>query len=498
MPRKTFWIAASCILAVIGLRPVFSSGAPPASRAERVIYSITGASRRASAAQKFSVLYDFGTKNVDPVLPTFPGIIAQGRDGNLYSTTPYATTETNGAPFVIRPSGVLTVLNTSFGGVMGSEPHSGLVLGTDGNFYGTAIYGGNNNSCSPNGCGTAFKIASTGQLTVLHSFTGGIDGANPTAPPIQGLDGDFYGTTISSIKGPGAIYKLTPNGRFTALYEFDKVHGAYPFAPLIQGEDGNFYGVTVAGGSAGLGVVFKTTAKGNLTVLYNFDGPHGSQPVGPLVQGNDGDFYGTTFDGGTNGSGVVFNITPAGELSVLHNFEGESGGFYPFGGLVLANDGNFYGTTQGGGPTDNGTIFRITPTGDYSVLYTFDGTRGSFPQVTLLQHTNGILYGDTNQGGTINICFGHGCGTFFSLNLGLPPFVSLLPISGRVGKTVEILGQRFRGTTGVSFNGTAATFKVVSSTYLIAVVPKGATTGPVTVTTPNGKLKSNRKFRILR
>ena len=137
-------------------------------------------------------------------------------------------------------------------------------------------------------------------------------------------------------------------------------------------------------------------------------------------------------------------------------------------------------------------IYRISPKGTFLALYTFDGTGGAYPLVTLLQHTNGIFYGDTFMGGTF------GDGTFYRLNADLKPFVSMVSSSAKVGKTIELLGQGFKGTTDVSFNGTpAASFKVISGTYLTAVVPKGATTGFVTVTTPNTTLKSNKKFRVI-
>lgn len=137
-----------------------------------------------------------------------------------------------------------------------------------------------------------------------------------------------------------------------------------------------------------------------------------------------------------------------------------------------------------------GTIYRTTTQGAFSALYNFDRPTGSTPEVTLLQHTTGILYGETLDGGS------HNDGVFYSFKNGLKPFVRLLPTSGKVGKTVEVLGQGFNGATGVSFNGTTAAFKVSADTYLTATVPAGATTGPVTVTMSGGKLNSNQKFRV--
>src|SRR5262249_5850821 len=154
----------------------------------------------------------------------------------------------------------------------------GLTLGTDGNFYGTTAQGG------AHGSGTIFNITPTGTLTVLYSFTSGTDGSNPSAPPIQGTDGSWYGTTsLSGANGVGTVYKFSSPGTFTTLYAFDSTHGSEPSAPLIQGSDGNFYGTTVFGGTSGGGVVFKVTPAGVLTVLFNFDTTHGRLPRSPLI-----------------------------------------------------------------------------------------------------------------------------------------------------------------------------------------------------------------------
>jgi uncharacterized repeat protein (TIGR03803 family) len=213
-----------------------------------------------------------------------------------------------------------------------------------------------------------------------------------------------------------------------------------------------------------------------------------------MVQGSDGNFYGTALEGGAYNGGVVFRLTPQGAITVLHNFldpNYPNDGYDPYAGLVQATDGNFYGVTNwGGGECDCGVIFQITPNGAYSILYSFDRTHGSYPWSTPMQHTNGKIYGLASSGGTSED------GVVYSLDMGLGPFVSLVSTSGKVGKTVEVLGQGFTGTTAVSFNGTAATFTVVRDTYLKATVPSGATTGAVTVTTPGGILNSNTQFRV--
>jgi uncharacterized repeat protein (TIGR03803 family) len=189
-------------------------------------------------AQNFSVLYNFGTKSGDPYNPQNAGVVARGRDGNLYTTAPRGGTSGSGTVFKITPGGTLTVVY-SFDGAHGETPYGGLTLGTDGNFYGTTYYGGASNH------GTVFKVTPSGSLTLLYSFTNGTDGAFPSAPPIQGADGNFYGTTAQYIDGgPGSLYKITRSGKFTTLYTFDVTHGSEPYAPLVQGTDGNFYGTT--------------------------------------------------------------------------------------------------------------------------------------------------------------------------------------------------------------------------------------------------------------
>jgi uncharacterized repeat protein (TIGR03803 family) len=453
------------------------------------------------AHAQFSVLYNFGSMSSDPYNPTYSGIIAQGRDGNLYSTAILGGVYGLGAVFKITPSGTLTLVH-SFGGTDGSEPFSGLTLGTDGNFYGTTYTGGS--YC----CGTIFKMTPSGALKTLYSYPGNGDGNSPYGPPVQGTDGNWYGTMSSGgANGQGTVYKLTPAGVLTTLYSFDSTHGAQPRAPLVQGTDGNFYGTTLYGGPDEDGVIFKITPAGKLTVLYNFDDAHGRLPVSPVVQGTDGNFYGTTLDGGSTESGVVFRISPAGKFAVLHTMNGTTEGAAPAAGLVQGTDGNFYGANSqvgkasSGCPSGCGTIFKITPKGKFpfEVVYNFDLTTGSTPYDSPFQHTNGIVYGDANSGGTGNVspCSAGTCGVFYSWSDSLPTFVSLLPSSGKVGKIIGILGQGFSSSSMVRFDGVKATaVKNTGSTFLSVTVPPGALSGSVTVTTGSTTLTSNKTFRV--
>jgi uncharacterized repeat protein (TIGR03803 family) len=421
-------------------------------------------------AQTYTDLLNFDGKH--GAGPDYPCILAQGRDGTLYGTTQVGNDEL-GVVFSVTPSGTPKVLHY-FVGTDGARPFSGLTLGTDGSFYGTTLYGGSGHN------GTLFKITPGGSLTTIHDFTSaeGID----WAPPIEAADGIFYGITER------IVYRFTRSGTFMSL-------GLPPggsTSPLLQAADGTLFGSTGDGGKYGDGTVFKITSVED-QVIFNFD-PHAPAGNAPLIQAADGDLYGTTGTGGDYRQGIVFKLTPKGSVTALHNFPDPGyphDGIGPYAGLVQATDGNFYGVTQQGGTTGYGVIFAITATGDYSVLHNFDLTTGSNPDCTPMQHTNGKIYGMTAGGGTDSM------GVVYALDLGLPPFVRFLPAIGTVGETIEFLGQGFTGTTAVSFNGTAASFTVVSDTYLTAIVPTGATSGTVTVTTPGGVLNSNQAFRVV-
>jgi uncharacterized repeat protein (TIGR03803 family) len=447
-----------------------------------VMYAATSA-----PAQTFSVMYNFGSNPGDPEMGAAPGTIVQGRDGNIYTTSQLGGSNNAGTIFQITPGGALTVLH-NFDNVVSAGP-GGLTLGTDGNFYG--IGGGSS-------AGLIFKFIPPSTLTVLYQFTGNADGSSPIAAPIQALDGNLYGTVSDGGRlHKGSVYKLTPAGKFTTLHSFNGKDGSDPVAPLVQGTDGNFYGTTQFGGTGpgDSGTVFKITPTGKLTTLYNFDITHGQDSQAPLIQGSDGNFYGTTSSGGSENSGVIFSITPAGSLTVLHSFNNFNfDGCIPVAGLVQGADGNFYGAAASCGTGALGTLYSITPSGTFTVLHNFFSSDGEEPESTLLQDTNGILYGDTITGGSGALCT---CGTFFSLNDSLAPFVGLLPAAAKVGGQLQIFGQGFTGATAVSLNGKTASFVVVSDTYMTATIPSGATTGPVTVTTSGGPLASKQSFRIL-
>ncbi len=306
----------------------------------------------------------------------------------------------------------LTTL-VNFNGPNGAGPTAPLIQATDGNFYSTTSTGGANNS------GTVFQVTSDGTLTTLYSFAGS-DGSTPYAGLVQGTDGNFYGTTGSGgASSNGTVFQITPGGALTTLHSFDGSDGSAPYGGLVQATDGDFYGTTSTAGANSGGTVFKITPQGTLTTLHSFGGSgDGAAPHAGLVQATDGNFYGTTRDGGATNNGTVFQITPQGTLTLLHSFNGLGDGSAPYGGLVQATDGNFYGTTSSGGANGYGTVFKITPAGALTTLQSFDYTKyGAGPQATLAQATDGNLYGTTVYGGASQSCL-DGCGTVFQITLG--------------------------------------------------------------------------------
>lgn len=450
----------------------------------------------AAWAQTFTVVGYFGGTDGDYPVNVVP---TQGVSGSLFGTTSMGGSEFQGTIFRITPAGVLSSI-ANFDGSNGCCPAAGLILGTEGNFYGTSWGGGSN------GAGTVFRASPQGAISVLYSFctyAECADGSLPAAALVQGVDGNFYGTTQYGGYGScncGTIFKVSQTGILTVLHSFDATDGGDPNG-LIQATDGNFYGTTDT-------TVFRITPAGELTTIYQFcsqpNCADGGSPKDALAQGRDGGFYGTTSAGGANcvptgGCGTVFRLTPKGVLTTLYSFCSQSNcsdGAFPYAGLVQDTDGNFYGTTEGGGESfpcsgGCGTIFMITKAGEFRSLHSFDfNTEGVSPDAGLLQATNGSFYGTTPSGSND--------GTIYQLNMGLGPFITFVRAAGKVGQTGGILGQGFIGTTGVSLNGVPMNFKIVSDTYLTATVPQGATTGYVTVNTPSGVLKSNVPFYVIR
>jgi uncharacterized repeat protein (TIGR03803 family) len=406
---------------------------------------------------------------------------AQGRNGELYGTTAGAG-GTDGSVFALAISGREA---QAYVFTDGEGSASGLTLGSDGNFYGTTYTGGSA------GYGSLFRLSPTGAYTDLHDFQGGSDGAKPFSPPIQASDGNLYGTTYG-VDGASTIYRYEADGTFTTICAMTSTQGEDVTSSLIEGTDGNLYGTALAGGTGYLGgTIYKLSTAGMVLWTYPFpSGRGGANPYGPLVQASDGNFYGTTFDGGSSGNyGTVFKLDQDGKVSILHTFDYFDGD-EPEAGLTQGTDGALYGTTTAGGSAGYGTLFNITTGGTFTLLYDF-GVSGMTPEAAPVQDTNGVFYGTTYAGGK------YGYGTVYSLNMGLGPFVTFVQPTGSIGQSAQILGQNLTGATSVTFNGVPATsFSVQSSTFMTAVVPTGATTGPVVVTTPTGTLTSNKNFTV--
>jgi len=478
-----------------------------------VVPALWLATAAALPAQTFTTLFNFYGGNTNGSNPVAP--LIQGADGNFYGTTQQGGPNCFsygvngcGTVFKMTPKGMLTTLYyfCSLANCADGAGPNGLLLGTDGRFYGTTLNGG-----APGGWGTVFKIARTGALTTLYTFCVSgtcTDGGVPSGL-VQGTNGDFYGTTKNGgVHGMGSVFEVSRSGALTTLYSFcaatNCADGSDPRAGLVEGANGNFYGTTNYGGAYGWGSVFGITAAGALTTLYSFcesgqesgNCPDGSFPSAALAAGSDGNFYGTTYNGGTDntcndGCGTVFQMTPGGALTTLHSFA-MTDGANPFSQLVAGTDGDFYGTTVEGGGDSQGTVFRIATGGAFTSLHSFDVTDGANPE-GLVQGTNGTFYGTTDSGGT-TVHYG----TVFSLSVGLGAFVKTVPTAGKTGSAVKILGTNLTGATRVSFNGAAAAFTVVSRSEISTTVPAGATSGPVEVTTPGGTLSSNAAFHVPR
>ena len=433
-----------------------------------------GALPRLASAQTptLTVIADLGTlPNQDKGRSNTNFGVIQASDGNFYGTTQYGGSANFGTIFKVTPTGTATTL-VNFTGPNGTYPIDGLIQASDGNLYGTTNGGGGdaNGNPFPTQFGTVFKVTLGGTLTTLFVFTYDStadrypNGRNPEAALVQGTDGNLWGTTLNggmdsseTNNDLGTIFKMSTTG---TLLMSVTVHGGaepqYPRAPLIEGTDGNFYGTSYKGGDLAFsgGTVFQCTPLGVVTVLHGFTDPEGRSPEGGLVEGSDGNFYGTTEAGGSSNFGVVYRVTPAGDFTVLHQFTGShptgpTDGAQPFGEMILASDDSFYGTTSGGGAGDLGSIFQLTPAGVYTTVYSFPnngtvgfGTTGYQPRGTLLQTSDGNLYG-TTTGGNIS-----GVGTVFRLNI--VPQATLLNISTRLdvqtGDNVLIGGFIVTGT----------------------------------------------------
>jgi uncharacterized repeat protein (TIGR03803 family) len=376
-----------------------------------------------SHAQTFTALGSFDyTNGAYPV-----SSLAEGLDGNFYGVTPNGGSLDCyplgcGALFRMTPEGKIKLLYNfpySGGDPNGSTPIGSLVLASNGIFYGTTAAGGPFTDCPVFlGCGAIFEVSAHGEIRTLHNFDGDSEGGLVSAALIQATDGDLYGTArVGGSQGFGTVFKATLRGDVTTLHSFKRTDGSDPMGALVQGPDGNFYGTTLSGGDNFAGTVFEITPQGSLTTLHNFcseaNCADGSSPAAGLVLAANGNFYGTTRGTGQL-AGTVFEITPAGVLTTLYTFcslKGCADGSHPKDGLIPADDGNLYGTTFEGGTQNYGTIFKVTPAGTLTTIHRFDLTHGANPYGGLIQASDGNLYGLASS------CASPPFGTAYRLNM---------------------------------------------------------------------------------
>ena len=352
----------------------------------------------------FGTIYSF-TGGADGSTP-YAGLLT-GTDGDLYGTTEAGGTDNFGTAYKITTSGSITTLYTFTDGTDGATPYAGVIPGASGLYFGTTVAGGS-------GFGTVYQVTSSGSFSTLYTFTGGSDGGNPYGGLITGTDGLLYGTTkTGGMHGFGTVYQLTKSGSISTLYPFTGgTDGGYPEAQLVQGINGEFFGTTVAGGASSAGTIFEITNTGALTTLHAFtSGSDGGSPYAGLTLGSNGLFYGTT-EAGASGFGTVYEMTITGTVTTLHSFAGSSDGGNPYGGAVMASDGNIYGTTETDGSGNSGTVYEVTSSGSFSTLYSFTGgSDGGQPYGTLTEGVTGDLFGTTTTGGA------DGDGTVFQIPL---------------------------------------------------------------------------------
>lgn len=501
-------------------------GAAPAARlvvgANGRLYGTTSAGGEDGAGIIFELsltgtrttLYSFA--GGDGSVPQAQLLVAQ--DGNLYGTATYGGSGGYGVLFEVAPKPPAVQLY-SFDGTNGSAPIC-VMQAKDGNFYGVCY----SSTTRGIGCGTVFKIqlkGDTAKLTTLHEFPY----ARPNAPLIQGKDGVFYGTTGWGATDGDHVYRVTSAGDYSLLYNFAGQHdtvGGLPFAGIIQAKDGNFYGTNSSNGPAGSGTLFQLTPAGGLTVLHSFGytAAEGYQPDEPLLQASDGYLYGIAGRGGVaanSADGVIFKASTSGKFRILHQFDPSVESYDPAGGLAEGPDGYLYGTTfgiyqppgiyklprtatkpsdivhlhsfsyaEGGSPggllaasdgylygllggTDSftGSIYRITPQGDFAFVHHFHGDDGAGDFAgPPIQAKDGNLYGVSPNGGQ------NGYGTFFRLAIARPRPVTLIATAlsmlsdsytrykGKAGQQVVFKANLHTVTGNQGLSGITLTFTI--------------------------------------
>jgi uncharacterized repeat protein (TIGR03803 family) len=371
-----------------------------------LVYGITGGGGASGFGTVFKVTADLVTAihsfNVSSDGMSFGPNLVQAGDGSIYGTTAFAGVSGVGMIFRVDATDGFSLLNLNSLSSDGFSPYASLIEGSDGALYGTTPFGG------ASGCGTAFKLDGGGTFTVVHSFTCS-DGAYPNQfdqnpALIRASNGALYGATpFGGAAGCGTVFKIDSSGAFTSLHSFSCSDGAYPFASLVQADNDALYGTTSAGGESGAGTVFKVDTGDSVSMIHAFAGSEGANPVASLVQAGNGALYGTTGLGGASGYGTVFKIDITDDgVSLIHSFSYDDGAS-PRARLVKATNGGLYGITNSGGASNAGTVFKIDPTDDgFTLIHSFTESGGSGPYGSLVQASNGALYGTTVAGGVFS------------------------------------------------------------------------------------------------
>jgi uncharacterized repeat protein (TIGR03803 family) len=426
-----------------------------------------------------------------------PNSLIQSSDGNFYGTAPFSgsdTTTSFGTVFKVTPSGQLTVIYTFLPNQSGQYPNganpTSLIEGNDGFLYGTTIFGGNSNRA-----GVVFKLSKTGVIHILHKFCSLAQCADGSAPDhlMLASDGDFYGATQQQGNTGGVLFRITPTGSYKVLHTFDLNAEGPAGLGMIEASDGNLYGTTV-GAQTVITSLFRLTSAGQFTVLHIF---HYAQfPDSPPIQAANGKLYGALSRFSDQVRLGIFECNLAGQEFQQIPLQISFNGSIPH--ILQASDRNLWGTTVGDGDANNGTIISLSPHGKTLQNVSFEGTNGSVPDA-VIQGSDGTILGVAERGGSV----AQGkvaSGVVFTLNTGLaapkPVVVILSPSSGKVGSQVRIYGDHLVGSTQVTFNGVSTTFQILNVHTVSAIVPQGATTGPIAVTNAGGTTASKKNFTV--
>jgi len=445
-----------------------------------------------------------------------PNLIIQASDGNFYGAAQVSeegvSDPQGGTLFKLTPAGKFTRLFTftqsTNGFLNGNNPANGFVEANDGFLYGTTFNGGKQND------GVLFRISKTGTgFKVLHNFCSSANCADGSIPSglLLGQDGNLYGTTQdggSSVSpcpssGCGTIFRFEPTtGAFTVLHRLTAADDGLQPSGMIQATNGNFYGVSdglprVVGGFNE--DIFQFTPAGEFTV--QFKSPNHDTGISGLTQGANGNLYGA-FENIPAGLIDFFEVSTEGTGFVAFAPFTSLAGMTTIPSLFLASDGNLWDTNFTDSTAPMGSVISINPqNGAVLQTFAFDGANGNSPEVGVIQAADGTFVGTTTHGGTISGGSNEFAdGTVWTLHAGLPapaPAIILLnSTSGSVGSTVLINGQNFIGTTAVSFNGVGASFQVLNTQFVSAIVPASAATGPITVTNLGGTATSTQSFNV--